>query len=205
MAKIGSLPWHREKVRELEEKQGKAGRAGSKARIEKHFSFKEGYGNTIKTNTKEPYPRYRSRIEYDFLKYIRVVFKWVADNHPDLNKPEVEFLLYLYGIGAFSRKQFDDYHKLLGLYSIKTLTKFEEEGWVRIWRAKNGKTHALYTLTQKAKIMCNKMHRYACGVEEIPLNPVSNEMARKDAPRINTYYLDMIKKMNKDKAPTEKE
>lgn len=205
MAKIGSLSWHREKVRELEEKQGKAGRAGSKARIEKHHSYKDGYGNTIKTNTKEPYPRFRSRIEYDFLKYIRVVFKWALDNYPDLSKPEIEFLLYLYGIGAFSKKQFDDYHKLLGLYSIKTLTKFEDDGWIRLWRPKASKTHALYTLTQKAKIMCNKMHRFSCGVEEIPLNPVSNAMAKKDAPRINTYYLDMIKKMNKDKAPTDKQ
>jgi hypothetical protein len=203
MAKIGSLPWHREKVRELEERQSKNGKAAAQARIDKHHSYKEGYGNTLKITTKDPLPRYRSRIEYDFLKYIRVVFKWVADNHPELNKPEVEFLLYLYGIGAFSRKQFDDYHKLLGLYSVKTLIKFEDEGWIRIWRAKSGKLHTLYTLTQKAKIMCNKMHRYCAGVEEIPLNPVSNEMARKDAPRINTYYLDMIKRMNKDKAPTE--
>lgn len=199
MAKVGSLTWHRQQVAKLEKER----EIKLRKKRAKKVGYKDGYGNTIKVNTKIPYPRYRSRIEYDFLKYIRVVFKWVADNYPELNRPEVELLLYLYGTGAFSRKQFNDYHKLLGLYSVKTLRKFEKEGWIRLWRTRNGKTHALYTLTHKAKIMCNKMHRFAAGVEEIPDNPVSNAMAREDAPRINNYYLDIIKRMNKDKAPTE--
>jgi hypothetical protein len=200
MAKEGSLTWHRQQVARLEkERESKL-----KVKRAKKAGYKDGYGNTIKINTKTPYPRYRSRIEYDFLKYIRVVFKWAADNYPELNRPEVEFLLYLYGVGAFSKKQFNDYHMLLGLYSIKTLKKFEKDGWIKLWRTKNGKTHALYTLTHKAKMMCSKMHRFSAGVEEIPMNPVSNAMAKEDAPRINNYYLDIIKRMNKDKAPTEK-
>jgi hypothetical protein len=85
------------------------------------------------------------------------------------------------------------------MYSIKTLQKFEQLGYIKLWRARKGRSHALYTLTHKAKIMCNKMHRFSCGVEEIPMNPVSNEMARADAPKINNYYLDIIKRMNKDK------
>lgn len=199
MAKIGTIAWHQQKIDEIRATHSKKAQA---QHAKKRAEIKEGYGNTLKINTKTPLPRYRSRIEYDFLKYIRVVFKWVADNYPELNRPEVELLLYLYGIGAFSKKQFNDYHKLLGLYSIKTLKKFEKDGWIRVWRVRKGREHALYTLTQKAKIMCNKMHRYAAGVEEIPLNPVSNKMDRVDAPRINNYYLDMIKKMNKDKAPS---
>lgn len=202
MAKIGSLAWHRQKVKELEEKGSLRSKASAKTRLENE-NFKEGYDNNMKVKTKDPLPRYRSRIEYDFLKYIRVVFKWAADNYPDLNRPEVEFMLYLYSIGAFSRTQFDDFHRLLGLYSIKTLKKFIDEGWIQVWRVKKGRSHALYTLTQKSKIMCNKMHRFSCGVEDLPTNPVSNKMMRKDAPRINDYYKAIILKMNKDKAPTE--
>lgn len=200
MTRIGSIKWHEEKIAEKRAKKAKAGKVGSKARNDKHFNFKEGYGNTFKTPRKNPKPRYRSRVEYDFLKYIRIIFKWATDNYPELNRPQIEFLLYLYALGAFSRKQFDDYHKVIGLYSVKTLKKFEDEGWITKWRVRKGKSHALYVLTHKAKLMCNKMHKFAAGTEEIPMNEVSNNMMREDSPRINKYYLDIIKKMNKDKA-----
>lgn len=197
MAKVGTIKWHEEKIRAIRSRHSKRAK---KTHDEKRNQIKEGYGNTLKVNTKKPTARYRSRVEYDFLKYIRVVFKWATDNNSDLSRPQIELLLYLYGLGAFSRKQFNDYHKLVGMYGIKTLKKFEDEGWIKLWRRKKGREHALYTLTQKAKIMCNKMHRFACGVEEMPSNPVSNKIARKDAPRINNYYLDIIKRMNKDKS-----
>lgn len=198
MAKIGTIAWHKQQIEKIRSTHSEKAKKQHKEKREK---IKEGYGNTLKISTKEPKPRYRSRVEYDFLKYIRVVFKWAVDNNPDLSRPQIELLLYLYGLGAFSRKQFNDYHKLVGMYAIKTMKQFEEDGWIKLWRRKKGKDHALYTLTQKGKIMCNKMHRYACGVDEMTENPVSNKIARKDAPRINTYYLDMIKRMNKDKAP----
>lgn len=201
MATIGSIKWHEEKIAEIKAKRRKAGKVGGKARIDKHFNFKEGYGNTIKTNRTQPKARYRSRVEYDFLKYIRIIFKWATDNYPDLNRPQIEFLLYLYSLGAFSRKQFDDYHKLIGLYSVKTLKKFQDEGWITKWRTRKGNSHALWVLTHKGKLMCSKMHKFAAGVEEIPMNPTTNVMMRDDAPRINNYYMNMIKRMNKDKAP----
>lgn len=197
--KMGSIPWHKQKIKELQKLKSKAGKKGSKAKLEKHHSYKEGYGNTYKTTTKKPPARYRSRVEYDFLKYIRVVFRWAVDNS-GLPRPQIELLLYLYGLGAFSMKQFNDYHKLVGMYAIKSLKRFEDEGWVKVWRVRKGKQHKLYTLTHKGKMLCNKMHRYACGVDEIPENPVSNKMMRKDAPRINNYYMDIIKRMNSDKA-----
>lgn len=151
---------------------------------------------------KKPLPRYRSRVDYDFLKYIRVVFKWATDNH-DLTRPEVEFLLYLYGCGAFSSTQFNEYHKLLGLYATKTKKGFEKRGWIKVWRNRTSNHHKLYTLTEKGKSLCNKIHKYCAGIEEIPTTARSNKMIGEDKPRINGYYLDMIKQMNKDKAPVD--
>lgn len=193
MAKIGSIAWHEEELEKLRMKTVK-GRAQVK-REEKKKLKEEG--------KKLPLPRYRSRIEYDFLKYIRVVFKWALENHPDMTRPKLEFLLYLYGLGAFSKKQFDEYHKLVGLYSIRTFQEMIDEGWITVWRTRNKKEHALYVLTQKAKILCNKMHKYCCGVEEMPTTSKLNKMASEGTTRINGYYLDIIKKMNKDKAPKE--
>lgn len=203
MVKIGSLAWHKQRIKEIEQTRSEAGKKGGKARVEKYFNKKEGYNNTLKEKSKLPTTRYRSRVEFDFLKYIRIVFKWAVENYPDLTKPKIEFLLYLYGIGAFSRKQFDDYHKLLGIYAVKTFQEFVDNGWIVLWRPKSSKQHALYVLTNKGKTLCGRMHKFCCGLEEIPTKAVNNKMSREDAPRINNYYLEAIKKMNEDKAPKE--
>lgn len=205
MARKYSIKWHREELAKKVAVKSEAGKKGSKARLDKHYDYKKGYGNTIKKHTKKPYPRYRSRVEYDFLKYVRLVFKWAQENY-ELSRPRLELMLFLYGTGAFSKKQFNDYHKTVGMYADKTLGDLMDEGWITQWRPanKSKKIHALYTLTQKAKIMCNKMHKYSCGAEEIPLSRDKNILVQnKDEKRINGYYLDAIKKMNKDKAPTE--
>lgn len=190
--------WHIERIRKRY--SDKAKKQHDKRREKEEGEFKKGYNNVAKTNIKKPKPRYRSRIDYDFLKYIRIVFKWAVENNPELTRQQIEFLLYLYGVGAFSKKQFNDFHKLIGLYSVKTMQKFLDEGWIKVWRVRKGREYALYTLTHKAKIMCSQMHKFSCGLEEIPMTISANKMARKDAPRINNYYLDMIKRMNKDKA-----
>ena len=200
MAKMGSIQWHEEKIKELRATYKKGAK---KAAADKQM--KVDFSKPLKDKRKKPNTRFRSRVDYDFLKYIRVVFKWASDNNPELSRPDIEMLLYLYGNGVFSRKQFNDYHKLMGLYSIKTLLRFEKDGWIKLWRKRKGKEHKLYTLTQKAKVMCSRMHKFACGEEEIPDNPMSNRMARSGAPRINGYYLDIIKRMNKDKAVDEEE
>lgn len=198
MPKMGTIAWHQQKIDEIRathSKKAKAQHAKRKAKM------KEGYNNNLPTHTKTPYPRYRSRIDYDFLKYIRVVFRWALVNNPELSRPQLEILLYLYGTGAFSKRQFNDFHKLLGMYSMKTLDEMIKLGFIKLWRPRKGRQHALYTLTQKAKRLCNKMHKYCAGVEEIPDHPSQNKMAEKDAPRMDGYYMNIIKKMNKDKAP----
>ena len=197
-----SIKWHEQELARKRKERSDAGRKGGIANSP-HKNYKEGYGNTVKDKTKDPKPRYRSRVDYDFLKYIRLVFKWAQENY-NLNRPKIELMLFLYGTGAFSKKQFNDFHKVVGMYADKSLKNLIDEGWVTQWRPANRykKIHALYTLTQKAKIMCNKMHKYSCGIDEIPLTPDKNILVqKKEEKRINSYYLDAIKRMNKDKAP----
>lgn len=192
MAKTGSIAWHQQKIDEIRATH-------SKKALAQHAKKRAEDTPKPTKSRKQPLPRYEARVDYDFLKYVRVVFKWALENNPELNRPQIELLLYLYGIGAFSKKQFNEYHKLLGLYSIKTLQMFEDEGFIKIWRVRNGRTHALYTLTHKGKTLCSDMHKFSCGVKDLP---ESSKMNREGAPRINNYYLEAIKKMNKDKAPT---
>ena len=146
---------------------------------------------------KKPTARFQPNREYDFLKYIRVAYQWAKKNHPDLSRGDIEILLYLYGCGAFSRKSFSDYHKLIGLYEMKGLKRYVDTGYIKLFRPRKGKEYALYNLTFKAKHMCSKMHRYCCGDEEMPTDAKHNAIAKKEK-RNDGYYLNIIKKMNKD-------
>lgn len=195
MAKIGTIAWHEEQIKKKRAAYQKGNKKAVKTKKQK-YQTKDVY----KSKTKTPKPRHQSRIEYDFLKYIRVVFKWAKDNS-GLGRPQIELLLYLYGLGAFSKRQFSEYYRLIGIYQQKGLQEMIDNGWIRLWRVKKGKEHALYTLTHKGKHLCNSMHRYCAGVSEIPIIASQNKMARGDAPRVNNYFLDIVKKMNKDKAP----
>lgn len=187
------------KYNKMEEKKLRQGTIGwHEAQIEKIKSRKRG---KAKKKEKVIPNRGKVSVQHDFLKYIRIVMRWAVENST-LNRPHVEALLYLYGCGTFSKKQFQDFHKTIGMYEQKTLDTLTKEGWVVLWRPaqKSKRIHALYTLSHKAKLFCSKIHKVCCGLEEIPTEETKNKLAGKTGKRIDTYYMDMIKRMNRDKA-----
>jgi DNA-binding HxlR family transcriptional regulator len=160
----------------------------------------------VKVKYKPP-KRVYSQVDYDFLKYIRIVFKWAKENYPDLKRPDLEMLLYLYPIGAFSRSQYVLYHKPMGLYAVSNLNKMIKGGWIKKFREGKGRQHVLYKLTEKANRLCGEMHKLTCGDKKMSEHPNNNAIAKlaKDPnkPKANKYYMDIIKKMNKDKNTNE--
>lgn len=154
--------------------------------------------NKVVTRKPKPLPQYNSVRDYDFLQYIRVVFKWALQNHKDLNKGKLEMLLYLYPKGAFTYSQFHKYYKLIGLYQNKALTEFIKMGYIKVWRLPKRGEAKLYSLTDKSKKLCDIMHKYCTGEEELPTDE-SNSLTTDKTKRINNYYLDMITDMNKRK------
>jgi len=167
--------------------------------VDKHFpKDKKNIYIQTKTRRKKPKPRHRSSRDYDFLQYIRPVFKWATENS-GLTRPQVELLLYLYPKGVFPKSDFFNYHKILGMYQSKTFDMFMKEGFINVWRPKKKSQKALYCLTNKAKQICDKMHKFLTGEKEIPINSRNNVLAQDGGARINGYYMNIIKKMNKDR------
>ena len=148
-----------------------------------------------KTKKQKPVPFSDTTVEYDFLQYVRVVYKWALENN-ELRRGESDLLLYLYPKGVFTWTQFHTYHKIVAIYQRKTLDRFLDKGWVRVWRPKKGTEVALYIITSKSKDLCKKMHRYCTGDLELPTDR-SNKLVTNTDVRINSYYIDIIKKMNK--------
>ncbi len=154
--------------------------------------------NNVKTKVKRPLPQYNSVRDFDFLQYIRIVFKWAVKSHPSLNRAKIEMLLYLYPKGAFTYSQFHTYYKTIGIYQSKALTEFVKEGYIYVWKNRTGRSPKLYALTTKTKDLCNNMHKYCAGVEELPVD-ITNPLVADKEVRINRYFVNMIKDMNKRK------
>jgi len=160
---------------------------------------KERKVNVVSKTRRKPKPQHTSVRDYDFLQYIRVVFRWALSNHDELTKGKLEMLLFLYPKGAFSFSEFYKFHKTISLYQRKTLDELIKSGYIYLWRPKSGKQVALYALTNKAKDLCDKMHKYCVGDEELPTEPKENKLFDRSGKRINNYFADMIVDMNKRK------
>lgn len=165
--------------------------------VENSNKKKQRVYNYTKTR-KKPKPRYRSKRDYDFLQYIRIVFKWATENY-DLTRPELELLLYLYPMGTFTKYEFFQFTKTVSMYQNRLLDKFIDNGYIHIWRTKKGNESRLYALTNKAKTLCSRMHKFCTGEINMPESPRFNNLAKNDDKRINGYYMDIIKKMNKNR------
>lgn len=159
------------------------------------MSKKEG---RVVTKTRNKKPIIRSHRDYDFLKNIRLVYRWALTNN-DLSRGELELLLFLYPEGAFSKRRFGEVHKIISIYQQKTFDKYLEEGWIVLWRAQKGRVNALYTLSSKAKNLCSRMHKILLGEIEISENPKYNILAKGSEAtgvKMDDYFFNAIKEMN---------
>lgn len=142
---------------------------------------------------------FTKRETYSFLQYLRIVMHW-AKRNSDLTRPQIELLLYLQPLGIFHKGDFAFFCRVIQIYQHKLFKKFLAEGWLKEWRAaKPSKNQtALYCLTQKAETLCTRIHKMLIGEEPIP-EGTNNAITRSEKP-IDKYYMDIIKKMNKDRS-----
>jgi hypothetical protein len=139
--------------------------------------------------------KYSSKVEYDFLQYIRIVMRWAYSNI-ELPQRYIELLLYLYPIGVFTMFQFRSMCRTISMYEKKQLDMLVDKGFIRIWRPRKGIMQAeLYTLTDKSRLLCARMHKMCVAEEKIPIS--SHNAMTKSEFRIDKYFLEKAKKMNK--------
>ena len=155
----------------------------------------------VRVNYRKPPKRINLSVDYDFLKYIYIIFRWVRENYRDLSRREFEIILLLYTEGAFGKGTFSMYWKPLGMRSRYTLERLVKNGWINLYREWRPRHKALYILSTKAKDLCSRVHRISLGLDTISTNPKYNRMADKKIkqPKANDYFLDLIKEMNKKK------
>lgn len=176
-----------------------------KRRNSKNAGYEEVIYKRVQ-DVKTPSKTFHQKIGYDFLQYIRIVFKWACESN-NISRPNLELLLYLYPIGLFKKSDFEIFVKTLDMVHSRPFRQLQNDGWITLWRPKKHKDAALYTLSTKGKILCGKMHKICTGETSIPEtkhNPIVTSTKN-----VDKYYLEIIKKMNqrnyKDAVDVEKE
>ena len=129
----------------------------------------------------------------DYLKYWRVVKYYVKMKY-GLTQGELEMLLFLKSEGYFSKDKFKEFDEIMS-WNINRFDKMRRDGWIEVFRKRNGKTRALYQLSFKAKAMIDMVYRKLNG-EEIASSLSQNPMFLKDVSYMHKVYRNFIKKMN---------
>jgi len=140
----------------------------------------------------------RGELKVDFLKYYRLVSRWAAKNN-DLNIADLELLFYLDPILYFTINDFKD-GTLFYSWDKERFYRLQREGWIDKTHKGVGRRgdHNKYKVSQKGKLLINKIYRILIDKEDIPSSARRNTIMKRKT-YIDKVYSQAIKKFNKQK------
>jgi len=132
-------------------------------------------------------------MENDYLKYWRVVKYYVKAKY-GLTQAELEMLLFLKSEGYFDKDKFKEFDALIS-WNVNRFDKLRRDGWIEVFRRRDGKRKALYQLSMKSKRVIDLVYKKLNG-EELPISESHNPMFKKDVSYSSKVYRNFIKQMN---------
>ena len=132
-------------------------------------------------------------MENDYLKYWRVVKYYVKAKY-GLTQAELEMLLFLKSEGYFDKDKFKEFDALIS-WNVNRFDKLRRDGWIEVFRRRDGKRKALYQLSMKSKRVIDLVYKKLNG-EELPMSESHNPMFKKDVSYSSKVYRNFIKQMN---------
>jgi hypothetical protein len=130
----------------------------------------------------------------DYLKYYRVIRYYFCTKY-NITYPDLELLFFLYSEQYFSTKDFEQYNELF-YWENKKLYRLIHDGWISVFRKKDGHKRTVYCVSHKGKIMLDSFYKKLSG-EEISEEERSNPLFKRNVKYTDKVYRNMIKKMNK--------
>jgi hypothetical protein len=127
----------------------------------------------------------------DYLKYWRVVRYWVKAKY-GLTTPDLEMLLFLYSEQIFTKDKFSDFKEIMS-WDKNRFERLRQEGWIIVWKKREGKNKALYEVSHKGKKVIGMVYKKLNGEEISERNP----LFLKSANYMDKVYRNMIIEMNK--------
>ena len=131
---------------------------------------------------------------HDYLKYWKVIRYYVQAKY-GVRSADLDMLLFLYSEKYFGKQQFNDFDKLLS-WDINRFNRLLSDGWISVFRKRQGNKKTLYELSYKGKRMISSVYKKLNG-EEIPMSESANPMFAKNVSFSDKVYRNMITRMNK--------
>ncbi len=131
---------------------------------------------------------------HDYLKYWKVVRYFVKAKYK-INTADLDMLLFLYSERYFSKSQFKEFNELLS-WDINRFSRLLRDGWISVFRKRQGNKKTLYELSYKGKRMISSIYSKLNG-EEIPMDRSNNPMYAKNVSYSDKVYKNFITDMNK--------
>ena len=140
----------------------------------------------------------RGELKVDFLKYYRLVSRWATKNN-DLNVADLELLFYLDPILYFTIEDFKD-GTLFYSWDKERFYRLQRDGWIEKIHKGIGRRgdHNKYKVSQKGKLLINKIYRILIGEEDIPSSAKRNSIMKRKT-YIDKVYRQAIKIFNNQK------
>ena len=129
----------------------------------------------------------------DYLKYWRVVRYFMKAKYKITNG-DLDIILFLYSEKYFNKTKFNEFDELLSWDNTRFKTLLRD-GWIDVFRKRNGKETTLYELSYKGRRMVSSMYKKLNG-EELPEAKSVNPLFLANASYTDKLYRDMIKEMN---------
>ena len=129
----------------------------------------------------------------DYLKYYRVIRHYFCAKYK-ITYPDLELLFFLYSEQYFSGADFDEYNELFSWQKGK-LYRLIDDGWISVFRKKDGFKKTVYCVSHKGKVMMSSFYKKLSG-EEISEEERNNPLFKRNVKYTDKVYRNMIKKMN---------
>jgi hypothetical protein len=130
----------------------------------------------------------------DYLKYWRVVRYFIKAKY-GLTQADLDILLFLYSEKYFSKDKFDEFDELIS-WDEDRFDKLLRDGWLNVFRKKEGNRRKVYELSYKARRVIGLVYKKLNG-EELPEHPSVNPLFKNSASYMDKVYRNYIIEMNK--------
>ena len=140
----------------------------------------------------------RGELKVDFLKYYRLVSRWACKEN-SISISDLELLFYLDPIVYFT---IDDFKTgtLFYTWDKERFYRLQKQGWINKSHNGGGRRgdHNKYKVSQKGKLLINKIYRILIGEEDLPASAKRNKIMKRET-YIDKVYSQAIKEFNKKK------
>ena len=140
----------------------------------------------------------RGELKVDFLKYYRLVSRWAAKNN-NLSIADLELLFYLDPIIYFTIEDFKT-GTLFYSWDKERFYRLQKNGWIEKSHLGKGRKgdHNKYKVSQKGKLLINKIYRILIDEESLPSSAKRNTIMKRKT-YIDKVYSQAIEKFNNHK------